>query len=437
MHSTKDTGFAQIDDTLSVVDRNTGLTTRMSTASPAEFKPYEASFAADPYGVYARLRERSPVFFSAEVGMTLFARYEDIRGLLLDGRLGRTMSHVATRDELERQRQTESWERLLNYNLYVRVNLLETEGKDHSRLRRLVSAAMSPKRIRELRVHIQAVVDELLAKVTPRGRMEFLEELAVPLPVHVISHLLGWPDEQRHRLRPWSADIVRLYEKDHSAADEARAEAATSEFAAALTELAELRRADPRDDLISAMVTICDEGDRLTRHELIATCMLLLNAGHEATVNAAGNGLLALLRHPEQLARLRDDRSLIGTAVEEMLRYDSPLQLFHRFVLEDFERGGIALERGDVVGFLYGSGNRDAQAFERADDFDVGRRPNAHLAFGAGSHFCLGAPLARLELEILFSTLLQRLPNIRLDDGAAEYRSGLVFRGLKELRVIW
>ncbi len=409
----------------------------MSTASPIEFQPYAPSFAADPYAVYARLRQRSPIFFSTEVGMTLFARYEDIRSLLLDSRLGRTMSHVATPDELERQPRAEQWERLPNYNRYVRVNLLETEGSDHSRLRRLVSAALSPKRIRELRGRIESVVDELLAELAPRGRMEFLEELAVPLPVHVISQLLGWPEEQRHRLRPWSADIVRLYEKDHSEADEMRAEAATSEFAAALSELAELRHADPRDDLVSAMVTICDEGDRLTRDELIATCMLLLNAGHEATVNGAGNGLLALLRHPEQLARLRDDPSLIGTAIEEMLRYDSPLQLFHRFVLEDFERGGVSFERGDAVGFLYGSANRDPQAFDRAEEFDVGRRPNSHLAFGAGTHFCLGAPLARLELEILFNALLQRLPDIRLDGGAPEYRRGLVFRGLRELRVTW
>jgi cytochrome P450 len=165
--------------------------------------------------------------------------------------------------------------------------------------------------------------------------------------------------------------------------------------------------------------------------------MLLLNAGHEATVNGAGNGLLALLRHPEQFAKLRNDPKLITTAIEEMLRYDAPLHLFHRFALEDFEHGGVQFKRGDMVGFLYGSANRDPQAFERPDEFDVRRHPNAHLAFGSGAHFCLGAPLARLELEILFTTLLQRLPGIRLYGGAPEFRRGLVFRGLKELRVCW
>ena len=407
----------------------------MSTASPVEFRPYEASFAADPYPVYARLREQSPIFFSEEVGMTLFTRYAEIRALLIDRRLGRTMSHVVT--PAERQRAAERWAHLPNYNRFVRVNLLEMEGSDHLRVRRLVSAALDPRRIRKLRARIEAIVKELLDSIAPRGRMEFLEELAVPLPVHMISELLGWPAEQRDRLRPWSAQIVRLYEKDYTQEDEARAESATTEFAAALDGLAQARQAEPRDDLVSALVAVRDHGNRLSRDELIATCMLLLNAGHEATVNGAGNGLLALLRHPDQFAKLRNDPKLIPTAIEEMLRYDAPLHLFHRFVLEDFEHGGIRFKRGDMVGFLYGSANRDPQAFERAEEFDVRRHPNAHLAFGSGAHFCLGAPLARLELEILFTTLLQRLPGIRLYGGTPEFRRGLVFRGLKELRVCW
>ena len=409
----------------------------MSSASPVEFRPYDRQFAADPYPVYARLRERSPIFHSLEAGMTLFARYDDIRSLILDGRLGRSMDQASTPEEIERRRLAGRWERLPNYSRYVRVNLLEKEGADHARLRRLVAAALSPKLIRDLRNRIQSLVDELLSEIVTHGRMNFLEDLAVPLPVYVISELLGWPSDQRHCLRPWSAQIVRLYEKDHSAEDEVRAEAAALEFAMALNELAEARRADPRDDLISAMVSICDQGDRITRDELISTCMLLLNAGHEATVNAAGNGLLALLRHSEQLARLRQDPSMITTAIEEMLRFDSPLQLFHRYVLEDLEYGGFAFKKGDTVGLLYGSGNRDPGAFDRADDFDIGRQPNRHLAFGAGAHFCLGAPLARLELEILFGTLLKRLPGLQLDGDQPEYRTGLVFRGLKKLPVRW
>jgi cytochrome P450 len=326
---------------------------------------------------------------------------------------------------------------LPNYSRYVRVNLLEKEGADHARLRRLVAAALDPRRVRELRGRIEGLVDGLLGAVAQHGRMDFLADLAVPLPVQVIAELLGWPGEQRHRLRPWSAQIVRLYEKDHSAEDEDRAETATREFASALAELAERRRVEPRDDLISALVSIRDQGDRLTPDELISTCMLLLNAGHEATVNAAGNGLWALLNHPEQLARLRKEPSTIPVAIEEMLRFDAPLQLFHRFVLADFRYGDVDFAKGDTVGLLFGSGNRDPEAFERADEFDVTRQPNRHLAFGVGTHFCLGAPLARLELEILFTALLRRLPGIELDGPQPEYRPGLVFRGLKELRVRW
>ena len=267
--------------------------------------------------------------------------------------------------------------------------------------------------------------------------MDFVADLATPLPVLVIAELLGWPDQERHRLRPWSARIVRLYEKDHTTQDEERAESATTEFAAMLTELAAERRATPRDDLISALVAVCDEGDRLTADELISTCMLLLNAGHEATANAAGNGLWALLRHPEQMRRLRAEASMLPAAVDEMLRYDAPLQLFHRYVLEDLEFGGFELRRGEMIGLLYGSANRDSQAFDRADEFDVGRAPNRHLAFGAGVHFCLGAQLARLELEVLVETLLRRLPMLRLDGEQPRYRPGLVFRGLESLNIRW
>ncbi|MGH7487354.1 MAG: cytochrome P450, partial [bacterium] len=294
-----------------------------------------------------------------------------------------------------------------------------------------------PRRVRELRGRIEGLVAELLDAVTIEGRMDFLADLAVPLPVHMIAELLGWPAEERHRLRPWSAQIVRLYEKDYSQEDEDRAETATSEFATALAELAERRRVEPRDDLISALVSIRDQGDKLSPDELISTCMLLLNAGHEATVNAAGNGLLALINHPGQLARLREQPSMIAAAIEEMLRFDAPLQLFHRFVLGDLRHGEVDFAQGDTVGLLFGSGNRDPEAFERADEFDIARTSNRHLAFGVGTHFCLGAPLARLELEVLFTALLRRFPRIELDGPPPEHRPGLVFRGLKELRVRW
>ena len=255
------------------------------------------------------------------------------------------------------------------------------------------------------------------------------------MPVYVICEMLGWPAEDRHRLRPWSADIVRLYEKDYSDEDVLRAEAAAEEFADMLGDLADQRRSDPRDDLISAFALLESDGETLSKDELIASCMMLLNAGHEAVVNSAGNGLLALLRHPDQWQRLQKNPAMIKTAIEEMLRYDSPLQFFHRYVLDDMTYGEFGFKKGDMIGLLYGSANRDPDAFDRPDSFDVGRDPNRHLAFGLGPHFCLGAPLARLELKILFSKLLRRFPDIQLHDERPRYRTGLVFRGLRQLSV--
>jgi cytochrome P450 len=390
------------------------------------FAPYDPAFAADPYKVYARLREESPIFHSEALGMSLFSRYEDVRAVLVDGRFGRAIDDPSLQ---------QGWERTPSYSRYVRVNLLEMEGADHSRIRKLVSEALNPRRIRTLRARVREVVDERLAGAARAGTFDFVSEVAEPVPVHMIAELLGWPASERHRLRPWSAAIVRLYEKDHTADDEARAEAAATEFAAMLNELADARRADPRDDLISGLVTVEVEGHRLSRDELIATCMLLLNAGHEATVNAAGNGLLALLRHPAQLERLRRAPTLLATAIEEMIRYDAPLQLFHRYVLEDLEYKDVAFRRGEKVGLLYGSANRDPRVFDRADEFDIARTPNRHFGFGTGVHFCLGAPLARLELEVIFSALREQFAGVRLEGEPPPHRAGLVFRGLPALPV--
>ncbi|MCH7894129.1 MAG: cytochrome P450 [Proteobacteria bacterium] len=402
---------------------------------PELFHPYEQGFAANPYPTYARLREQNPIFHSAEFGLTFFTRYRDIANLLADKRLGRTLSHVMSPEEKGAKHRRENWQATPAYSRFVRVNLLETEGPDHVRLRRLLAKAINARRIGGLRRRIELLVDELLDGIAEHKEIDFIADLAVPLPVHVISEMLGWPAEERHRLRPWSAAIVRLYEKDHNAEDVLRAEAATQEFAGMLGELADRRRSDPKDDLISAFALLESDGDTLSADELIASCMMLLNAGHEAVVNSAGNGLLALLRHPEQRQRLQRDPSMITTAIEEMLRYDSPLQFFHRFALADMEYGGFEFRKGDTLGLLYGSANRDPAAFEHADTFDIARDPNQHLAFGLGPHFCLGSPLARLELEILFSKLLQRFPDIQLLDEQPRYRTGLVFRGLRQLRV--
>jgi unspecific monooxygenase len=406
-----------------------------AVTADAIFRPYDQAFAANPYPVYARLRAEYPVFASAEFGMTFYTRYRDIVRLLTDKRFGRTTAHLPASDDPAADPVHADRYELPAYDRYVRVNLLESEGADHARIRRLLSKALNPKKIAQLEGRIAATSRRLLGELLPNGEMDFLADFAEVLPVEVISELLGWPAAERHRLRPWSADIVRLYEKDHSSDDRQRAERATQEFAAMINELADLRRQTPKDDLISSLVAMEGRAGGLSRDELVASCMLLLNAGHEATVNAAGNGLLALLRHPEQLARLRQKPGLTGSAVEKMLRYDPPLHLFHRFAFEDLEFNGQKFRRGDTVGLLYGSANRDPAAFPDPDRFDIDRQPNRHLAFGAATHFCLGAPLARLELRTMLGDLVSRTKNIELVDEQPAYHTGLVFRGLKALRI--
>jgi cytochrome P450 len=282
---------------------------------------------------------------------------------------------------------------------------------------------------------VACIAAEVVESLNPGTAFDFIAELAEPLPVIMISELLGWPENERHLLRPWSADIVRLYEKDTSEADADRAETATREFATMLDALATERKTSPRNDLISELAALESGDGDLAREQLISSCMLLLNAGHEATVNAAGNGLLALLRHPQSLQSLRAQPQLIDSAVEEMLRYDPPLHLFHRFATEDATVAGFDFRAGDMLGLLYGSANRDPDAFPDPDEFDIGRQPNRHLAFGAATHFCLGATLARLELRSLINALLTASQTIELLETQPEYRTGLVFRGLKRLTI--
>lgn len=399
------------------------------TPAAADFDPYTAAFAANPYPVYAALRRSAPVLRSDALDLALVTRYRDIVRLLGDRRLGRDLAALGP-DAPPSPHAGD----LPCYDRYVRVNLLETEGATHARLRRLLGAALSPQRVRGLAARIEAIARELVDRIEPGATVDFIAEVAEPLPVTVISELLGWPAHARGHLRPWSARIVRLYEKDAGAADRRRAETACREFAAMLDELIEERRRRPRDDFISALAARLDGPDGLSRDELVASCMLLLNAGHEATVNAAGNGLLALLRHEEALQALAGRPALVENAVEEMLRYDAPLHLFHRYAVDDIEVGGVPVRRGEKVGLLYGSGNRDPEAFPDPDRFDIERSPNRHLSFGAATHFCLGAPLARLELRTLFSVIAGSERRWELAE-EPEYRTGLVFRGLQGLQV--
>jgi cytochrome P450 len=282
---------------------------------------------------------------------------------------------------------------------------------------------------------IRGLAEELAGALAAKGGGDLLAEVAEPLPVNVIAEMLGVPAEDRPLLRPWSAGICGMFELNPSEEAQRTAVRAAVEFSAYLRGLARDRRAAPRDDLISALAQVVDEGgDRLTEDELIGTCVLLLNAGHEATVNATGNGWWALFREPGELVRLRDEPALLPSAVEELMRYDTPAPMFERWVLEDIEVGGVTIPRGQEVALLFASANRDPEVFSDPDRLDLGRDPNPHITFGLGVHYCLGAPLARIELAESYGALLSAAPGMRLGS-EPQWKPGFVLRGLRELHV--
>ncbi|NEE23148.1 cytochrome P450, partial [Streptomyces sp. SID7499] len=280
---------------------------------------------------------------------------------------------------------------------------------------------------------VRRLAAELVDAFVAKGGGDLLAEVAEPLPVAVIAEMLGVPEADRGLLRPWSAAICGMFELNPSEATAEAAVRASVDFSAYLRGLIAERRANPGEDLISALIAAHDEGERLTEQEMVSTCVLLLNAGHEATVNTTVNGWRTLFHHPEQLAALRADPALLPTAIEELLRYDTPLQMFERWVLDDIEIDGQVIERGAEVALLFGSANRDPERFARPDVLDLSRTDNPHITFGAGIHFCLGAPLARLELAASFGELLRKAPALRMT-AEPEWQPGYVIRGLKELR---
>jgi cytochrome P450 len=395
------------------------------------FAPHDASFVADPYPVYQELRERGPLHYFDETNQWLIPRYEDVSLLLRDRRFGRTYLHVATHAEMGRP---EDAEEALPFWRLIRNGILDMEPPDHSRVRRLVAKAFTPRMVEGLRGRIRAYMDGLVDEVRGAGEFDLISTLAEPLPVTVIAELLGIPEVDRHQLRPWSAEICRMYELNPTEEDARAASKAAIGFSDYLRALLRQRRAAPTEDLIGELVQVIDQGDTLTEDEMIGTCVLVLNAGHEASVNVTGNGWWSLFRHPDQLEHLRGDPSLVPGAIEELMRFDTPLQMFERWVLEDVEIHGVPVSQGQELALLFGSANHDPAVFDHPDELDLGRDPNPHMSFGAGIHFCLGAPLARLELEISFSTVLRRLPRLELVAEPA-WKPNYIIRGLRELRV--
>ncbi|MEV4351142.1 cytochrome P450 [Actinoplanes sp. NPDC049596] len=357
----------------------------------------DPGFIRDPYPALARLRETDPLSWHEPTGRWLAASHATANAVLRDRRLGRFWTDRSP---------AAVWE---PFNLLHRNQMMENEPPAHTRLRSLVASAFARGHVARLR---PAVASSAAALFLEAGQeFDLMADVAEPLAVTVIAELLGVPASDRRWLRPWSAAIVKMYEVTRTPADEAAALEACRSFADYLRWLAAQRATDPQDDMISHLVAI---RDGLSSDELVASAILLLNAGHEASVNALGGGVVALLRHPAELARLRADRSLIDTAAEEMIRYDPPLHMFIRTAAADVQIGPVTIPAGAEVAALLGAANRDPAAFPAPDTFDIGRHPNPHLGFGAGLHFCLGAPLARLELQAALTALLDHAPHLAL-----------------------
>ena len=397
------------------------------TSSEVLFDPFLPEFNADPYPFYHRLREADPVHQSP-LGFWVLTRYDDCVMVLRDPRFGRAgfegLLESVYGNTVEQGR--------------LPTSMLFRDPPDQTRLRALVSRAFTPRVVEGLRPRIQQIVDGLLDRVQGAGRMEVISDLAYPLPVTVISEMLGVPEEDRERIKQWSADIARSLDAiglptDPEIVDRGRTgrRAIGDYFRSLIPE----RKKRPRVDLLSLLIEAEEQGDKLSEGELLATCVLLYIAGHETTVNLIGNGLLALLRHPEELERVHDAPSLIQSAVEELLRYDGPVQRTARITNADVELGEHKIPKGSMVVPVIGAANRDPAHFPDPDRLDVSRPDNRHIAFGFGIHFCLGAPLARLEGQITLGTLLHRLPRLALSTERPEWRESQVLRGLKALPV--
>ncbi|MEZ4592034.1 MAG: cytochrome P450 [Chloroflexota bacterium] len=401
---------------------------------PSATTPYDLfspSFKANPFPTFAQMRQDDPIYAHRSPGggtIWYMTRFAEVTAVLKDNdHFVKDIRHTLP-PEAKPPRKS-AMHRLIN------ENMLFADPPDHTRLRALVNQAFTPRRVEQLAPRIQHITDELLDAIAAAGQADLIADFALPMPVRIIAELLGIPAEDQAQVADWSQAIISPGSRDLNYSARKRKVRA---FVAYLQEMFALRQKNPQDDLISALVQAEEAGERLNEAELSSMVALLLVTGHETTVNLLGNGALALLAHPEQLGILRERPELWETAVEELLRFDGPVETSTtRWVREDFVFEGHPMRRGDVVRVVLASANRDACQFAQPDTLDVTRRDNRHLAFGMGIHYCLGAPLARLEGQIGLQTLFERFPNLQLAVPAAqlEWRSGVLFRGLKALLV--
>jgi cytochrome P450 len=395
----------------------------MSSPAPLVFQ----QIVDDPYPVYAQLRAQGPTPTGQATPQYLLSRHAHVRAALHDARLSAERTPGLTGGLLV-ARSSE-----LAFDPEER-SMLASDPPDHTRLRGLVNRAFTPRRIEALSGRIEAITEELLDRVGSAAEFDLMSALAGPLPVILIAELLGIPVQDHQQLRDWSSALVALIDGSSDPASITAAGRAQRELRDYLRGAIALRRREPRDDLLSALIAARDERDALSDPELIATCRLLLIAGHETTTNLIGNGVVALLEHPDQLAALRADTDLGRSAVEELLRYDGPVQATRRVSKEELQIDGVTIPAKSLVVLMLGSANRDPEVFADPDRLDLARDPNPHLAFGHGIHACLGAPLARLEGRIALQSLLARFPRLELAQPPRR-RPTFLLRGYQELRL--
>lgn len=387
----------------------------------------DPEFIENPYPALAELRKAGRPIWHEGMGIFLAATHKDANAVLRTRALGRIFKPKEPQDE---------WD---TFNWLHADSILDSEPPKHTRLRSLVMKAFNPKKIESLRPDVERLTKQLLdaaeAKLKDQGSFDLIADFAEPLPVKVIASMLGFPDTDEHLLRPWSQAIVKMYEVSPTQQDKLDAKQASAEFADYVQGLMQERKRNPGTDLISDLAMVEEDGERLNAHELIATCVLLLNAGHEASVNGFGNGMVATLKNPVQTALLKaKPDELAATAVDEFLRFDAPLHLFERTATEDTEIGGVKIAQGQKIAALLGSAGRDETVFDRADELDLTRDPNPHIGFGAGIHFCIGAPLARMEMTTSLPALIKRFPNLELAN-EPERRQTFVLRGYESVAV--
>ena len=399
----------------------------------ASAEPRDPVFFQNPYAFYDQLHASDPTFFWDQYGHWCFAGFKDVSALLRDKRFGREILHVATHQELG---MPEPKAHTAAFDLTEKHSLLNLEPPAHTRLRTLVNRAFVSRHVEQLRPRIVKLANEMIDRFEGEESVDLIKAFAAPIPAVIIAEMIGLPAESASDLLGWSNRMVAMYMFGVSEATELDADKASQDFMDFVGDAIKERRKRPREDLLSHMLTSDRGGDVLSDEEVMSTAILLLNAGHEATVHTTGNGVKSILESGIDPITLFATPEQTEATVEECLRFDAPLHMFSRYALSDIEYGGINLRKGDVIGLMLGAANRDPARFANANGFDPFRTDGANVSFGAGIHFCIGAPLARIELQVAFSELFRRLPKLRLAE-QPQYNDVYHFHGLQRLMVSW